>query len=104
MADAQTIRNAFEVMIVAPAVNRDGEGYHPGLARKRAPDSFYIMERLGDSPPRQLKRFRPFGTRRDDRREAPPIYWCDLCGGRMYERNCKIVCPNCGYKRDCSDP
>lgn len=29
---------------------------------------------------------------------------CELCGGPTVERHCKIVCLNCGYKRDCSDP
>lgn len=29
---------------------------------------------------------------------------CDLCGAPMIERHCKIVCRNCGYQRDCSDP
>jgi len=29
---------------------------------------------------------------------------CDLCGGPMLERHCKLVCQNCGYQRDCSDP
>ena len=29
---------------------------------------------------------------------------CDICGSRMFERQCKIICPNCGYTRDCSDP
>lgn len=29
---------------------------------------------------------------------------CDLCGGPVQERHCKIVCLNCGYQRDCSDP
>lgn len=29
---------------------------------------------------------------------------CDLCGARMYGLHCKLVCPNCGYRRDCSDP
>jgi glycine oxidase len=28
---------------------------------------------------------------------------CDLCGAQMYEVHCKLVCPACGYKRDCSD-
>lgn len=35
---------------------------------------------------------------------VPDAHDCDLCGTRMYEHNCKIVCPNCGYKRDCTDP
>jgi ribosomal protein L37E len=29
---------------------------------------------------------------------------CDLCGGRMIERHCKLICASCGYQRDCSDP
>jgi DNA-directed RNA polymerase subunit RPC12/RpoP len=37
-------------------------------------------------------------------REIPAVHVCDLCGAEMYDHNCKIVCPNCGYKRDCSDP
>ena len=42
---------------------------------------------------------------------ARPAEWmdqdqltCDICGGQMFERQCKILCPNCGYTRDCSDP
>lgn len=38
------------------------------------------------------------------RREIPSVHVCELCGTPMYDHNCKIVCPNCGYKRDCSDP
>lgn len=29
---------------------------------------------------------------------------CEVCGCGMYELHCKIICPNCGYRRDCSDP
>jgi ribosomal protein L37E len=29
---------------------------------------------------------------------------CERCGERMTESHCKIVCGNCGYSRDCSDP
>ena len=29
---------------------------------------------------------------------------CDVCGAPMYERHCRIICPRCGYQRDCSDP
>lgn len=38
---------------------------------------------------------------------APDREWvhvCDRCGERMAEHHCKIVCPRCGYTRDCSDP
>jgi hypothetical protein len=35
---------------------------------------------------------------------AAPIV-CEVCGSRMrYVAACKILCPNCGYRRDCSDP
>jgi rubrerythrin len=37
-------------------------------------------------------------------REVPKEHVCECCGTVMYDHNCKIVCPNCGYKRDCSDP
>jgi uncharacterized protein len=31
------------------------------------------------------------------------IYLCDRCGHEMYEKNCKVTCPNCGNRFDCSD-
>lgn len=37
-------------------------------------------------------------------REIPTEHVCERCGTVMYDHHCKIVCPNCGYKRDCSDP
>lgn len=39
-----------------------------------------------------------------------PIQWnekrhwvCDRCGSEMFEKNCKVTCPNCGNRFDCSD-
>jgi hypothetical protein len=29
---------------------------------------------------------------------------CEICGTEMFGLHCKLVCPNCGYRRDCSDP
>jgi hypothetical protein len=29
---------------------------------------------------------------------------CEVCGMEMFGLHCKLVCPNCGYRRDCSDP
>ena len=60
----------------------------------------------------------------DDRRESAPAaeapsgpettgkalppeeqtFYCDLCGNVMLNLHCKLVCEQCGYKRDCSDP
>jgi predicted metal-dependent hydrolase len=31
------------------------------------------------------------------------IYFCDRCGHEMHEKNCKVTCPNCGNRFDCSD-
>lgn len=30
-------------------------------------------------------------------------YLCDRCGSEMIAGNCKVVCPNCGNRFDCSD-
>ena len=30
-------------------------------------------------------------------------YICDRCGHQMHEKNCKVTCPNCGNRFDCSD-
>ncbi len=38
------------------------------------------------------------------RRFAPPDGCCELCGCAQLDRHCKVVCPNCGFMRDCSDP
>ena len=35
--------------------------------------------------------------------EGKHIYICDRCGTEMHERNCKVTCPNCGNRFDCSD-
>lgn len=31
------------------------------------------------------------------------VYICDRCGNKMHEKNCKVTCPNCGNRFDCSD-
>ncbi len=28
---------------------------------------------------------------------------CLFCGAPMYGVHCKQICPNCGYREDCSD-
>ena len=35
--------------------------------------------------------------------ERETKYICDRCGSEMYEKNCKVTCPNCGNRFDCSD-
>jgi hypothetical protein len=40
--------------------------------------------------------------RRQPRRGKLVVY-CDRCGEKMNEQNCKLTCPNCGSRLDCSD-
>lgn len=35
--------------------------------------------------------------------EKKRVYICDRCGHEMFEKNCKVTCPNCGNRFDCSD-
>lgn len=51
------------------------------------------------------------GDRLPDRADFDPAYdpaapiECEVCGSTMrYIAACKILCSNCGYRRDCSDP
>ncbi|HCW78109.1 MAG TPA: hypothetical protein DG084_03260 [Gemmatimonadetes bacterium] len=37
-------------------------------------------------------------------RTEKQVYLCDLCGVPMLNLHCKLICEQCGYKRDCSDP
>jgi glycine oxidase len=59
-----------------------------------------------DLAPFAPARFAPAGPAIDSARtDAPPDEdrTCDLCGATMYAVHCKLICPACGYKRDCSD-
>lgn len=52
-----------------------------------------ILEPVGEEPVQQApERLEPSGEE------------CEVCGTEMYGLHCKLVCPNCGYRRDCSDP
>jgi Zn finger protein HypA/HybF involved in hydrogenase expression len=35
--------------------------------------------------------------------EERRIQICDRCGSEMIEEHCKVACPNCGARWDCSD-
>jgi predicted metal-dependent hydrolase len=37
------------------------------------------------------------------RAERQTKHICDRCGSEMHEHNCKVTCPNCGNRFDCSD-
>ena len=42
-------------------------------------------------------------VRWEEGRAQKKKYSCDRCGHEMYEKNCKVTCPNCGNRFDCSD-
>jgi hypothetical protein len=49
------------------------------------------------------------GEEQGQQKEAPEAQEpsgedCEVCSSEMYGLRCKLVCPNCGYRRDCSDP
>ena len=49
----------------------------------------------------------PHSTTEDEDKTAPfndEDGTCWVCTGPVIERHCKIVCPRCGFTRDCSDP
>jgi uncharacterized protein len=74
-------------------------GIQVGQLRRDAQAAIDEVQRLG------MERIGDF-----DRSLFKPVQWtekrvylCDRCGGEMYEKNCKVTCPNCGNRFDCSD-
>ena len=49
-----------------------------------------------------MRLLKPVRWEQADRKQKP-AYVCDRCGHEMYEKNCKVTCPNCGNRFDCSD-
>jgi len=48
---------------------------------------------------------RKVGASYPGRSVAPPEgECCDICGVPMLDVHCKLICRNCGFMRDCSDP
>lgn len=60
---------------------------------------------------KEVERLGPAHIAQFDKSLFKPIRWdtlnhtyiCDKCGAEMYEKNCKVTCPNCGNRFDCSD-
>jgi len=57
------------------------------------------MERMGEFDAALLKPVRWEETQS----KRKQVYVCDRCGSKMREKNCKVTCPNCGNRFDCSD-
>ena len=56
-------------------------------------------ERIGEF---DLKRLKPVRWKETPGKQKQ-VYICDRCGSEMHEKNCKVTCPNCGNRFDCSD-
>ena len=74
-------------------------GIHVRKLRDDAQQVMKAVERLGED---RINEF--------DVSLFKPIQWnekrlwlCDRCGSEMQEKNCKVTCPNCGNRFDCSD-
>ena len=38
-----------------------------------------------------------------DQNDSEPMLYCPLCGTRLSELKCKLVCERCGYYMSCAD-
>ena len=79
-------------------------GIYVGELRKNAEAVITEVRRLG------MERIAKFDTtllkpvRWEEKQiKQKQVYVCDRCGYEMYEKNCKVTCPNCGNRFDCSD-
>lgn len=75
-------------------------GIHVGELRKDAENIMQEVKRLGAGKIAEfdMKLLKPVRWE-----EQKHIYLCDRCGHEMVEKNCKVTCPNCGNRFDCSD-
>jgi predicted metal-dependent hydrolase len=65
-----------------------------------AEKAFEELQRLG---PERIAEFDPALLKAVKWEDRKRIYICDRCGSEMREKNCKVTCPNCGNRFDCSD-
>lgn len=79
-------------------------GIQVGELRRNAERVFEEVKRLGKERIGEfdLARLKPIGWDEGSRKQKQ-VYVCDRCGGGMVEKNCKVTCPNCGNRFDCSD-
>ena len=61
------------------------------------------VERLGEAGIGEFDMSLLKPIRWDESAPGRKNYTCDRCGNEMYEKNCKVTCPNCGNRFDCSD-
>ena len=74
-------------------------GIHVEELRRNAEVAIAEVNRLGRENIREFDRSLLKPITWNEKR----IYICDRCGHEMHEKNCKVTCPNCGNRFDCSD-
>jgi len=74
-------------------------GIQVGKLKKDLNDVIQAVQGLGS------ERIKEFDTSlfKDIEWNEQRVWTCDRCGSTMYEKNCKVICPNCGNQFDCSD-
>ena len=79
-------------------------GIHVEELRRDAESVMREVMRLGSERMREFDRslLKPVRWEQGSGKQRP-TYICDRCGSEMYEKNCKVTCPNCGNRFDCSD-
>jgi predicted metal-dependent hydrolase len=78
-------------------------GIHVEELRRDAEAAIKEVRRLGMEQIGEFDKTLLRPVRWDENRVEARKYICDRCGHEMYERNCKVTCPNCGNRFDCSD-
>jgi rubrerythrin len=78
------------------------QGIKVGKLRLDAETAISELRRLGQEKTGQFDRSLLQPVEIDESKSKRP-YICDRCGHDMYENNCKVTCPNCGNRFDCSD-
>ena len=73
------------------------------LAGQLLKDAEKVIEEIQSLGPERIGEFNPALLKPVKWREERHVYICDRCGSEMYEKNCKVSCPNCGNRFDCSD-
>lgn len=66
-------------------------------------DAEKAIEEIQSLGPERIEEFNPGLLKPVKWEEGKHIYICDRCGSEMHEKNCKVTCPNCGNRFDCSD-
>ncbi len=84
-----------------PAVCR---GLHVDELRRDAEAAINEVKRLGPEKIQEFDRSLLKPAQWDEgQTEGQRVYLCDRCGHKMMDKNCKVTCPNCGNRFDCSD-